>query len=112
MRVCDITKLDEVKTRYVIIEVPLDFKEELILPADGEDAVRVAHDLEVGSRAAEAIEKKDWRELTQLTPWQERSKDERRQQAAKKAGQTRKRNKAGRQEQTTAAEAQQGGEGE
>lgn len=95
MRVCDITKLDEVKTRYVIIEVPLDFKDELLLPADGEDSVRVAHDLEVGSRAAEAIEKKDWRELTQLTPWQERSKDERRQKAAKKAGETRRKNRAG-----------------
>lgn len=112
MRVCDITKLDEVKTRYVIIEVPLDFKDELLLPADGEDGVRVAHDLEVGSRAAEAIEKKDWRELTQLTPWQERSKDERRQKAAKKAGETRKRNRAGKTAQATQEEAQEGGETE
>lgn len=101
MRVCDITKLDEVITRYVVIEVPLDFKDELLLPAEGEDGVRIAHDLEVGSRAAEAIEKKDWRELTQLTPWQERSKDEKRQKAAKKAGETRRRNRAGKTDQAT-----------
>ena len=92
MRVCDITKQDEVKTRYVTLEIPLDYGADAF--TDAETGVRVVHDLEVGTRAAEAIEKKDWRELQTLTPWQERSKDQRRVEGAKKAGETRRRKKA------------------
>lgn len=111
MRVCDITKLDDVKTRYVLLEVPLDY----VLTDNEDDVTRVVHDLEVGSRAAEALEAKNWRELNSLTPWQERPKDEKRSQGAKKAGETRRKNREAqrvRAQEAAARMAQEGGETE
>lgn len=90
MRVCDITKSEQVKARFVIHEVPLDWDAAAL--DFGQDTSKV-HDFEVGESAAAAITKGNWRGLYQLTPPADRPKDPGRSEAAKKAGVTRTANK-------------------
>jgi hypothetical protein len=90
MRVCDITKRDTVETRYLIVEVTSD--REIARDEFGGDT-RVVHDWEVGPRAAEAIEKKDWKALNAMTPFHDRPTSKDRSDAARRAAATRKANR-------------------
>lgn len=94
MRVCDISKKDEATTRYVIVETELDG----VVNTEAGDAAtvtgRVVHDYETGEPAATAFESGNWKALHELTPRDERPKDEKRSAAASQAAATRAANKA------------------
>lgn len=86
MRICDITREDEVIAAYSVIKHPLG---ESFAGENGD----IVTTFEVGKRAADAIENQDWAALNSLTPHRLRRKDPKKSAAAKKAGATRRANR-------------------
>lgn len=102
---CDISGSKGVDDRVVIVNVPLDFRGEVVLRPFGENHVEMnsasgldvaveIHDFEVSTEVMKAFEAKDWGKLRELTPRAERpTGNSRRSEGAKKAAQTRRENK-------------------
>ncbi len=94
MRVCDITREDEVVSAYTIIRHdPSVDMAELLAPFDGDDSV-VVKLIETGKRADEALGSQNWTELGKLIPYSLRPKNPKRAEGAKKAQATRAAKKA------------------
>lgn len=96
MRVCDITRNDEVVATATVT---------IGLIRNDEDST--VHELDLGSAAYKALLDQDWGALAALVPAKLRTKDDRRSAAAKKAAVTRQANK--QQKANTAPPAAPGG---
>jgi hypothetical protein len=88
LRVCDITREDEVTSAFIILEVRPGDTIESVTSDQGNDA-KVIASFETGKRATEAIEKGAWGELNSLLPHSLRQKSQARVEGAAKARATR-----------------------
>lgn len=84
MRVCDITREDEVTSAFTIVQHDPSVSIEDYLGNAG-DEVGSMTVIETGPRATAAMEKKDWTELGKLVPYSLRPKNPKRAEGAKKA---------------------------
>lgn len=85
MRVCDITRSDEVTTAFTIIEHEPGENINIVLADGSSGPAANAVTIETGKKAGDALRTKSWAVLNALTPANLRQKDPARTAAAKKA---------------------------